>query len=158
MLGTERTAMAATPTAMQMKRRAGAASRSHLARRHAKTNVIRRLSRSTSCASAIAELGIVRHEHERGVPRPMHFAQEIHDVASVCRVEVARWLVGQHDWRIVGERPASATRRCPPPESCDAVMGAAGETHFEQPARALRGSATPAISSARPRSVQSATG
>ena len=50
------------------------------------------------------ELGIVRHQHQRGAAGAPDVEQQVHDVAAGRRVEVAGRLVGQHDRRIVGER------------------------------------------------------
>ena len=119
--------MAATPTAMQMKKNS---SRRHEARvsRTAirRTNLIR-VHLDVLDDTAVAQdqprvghrrqLGVVRHQDERRAARTVDLPQQLHDVAAVGAVEVAGWLVGQHDRRVVGQ---GAGER-------DALLLAAGE-------------------------------
>ena len=140
---TERMAtMAATPTAMQMKKNSSRLQEARVSR-----TAIRRMNirppcrRAAKCAvsasrrrvpaSCVTRISVVLRVC---VDRPQHF----HDVTPVGRVEIPGWLVGQHDRRIVGQRArqrdalllaAGQLRRI--------VMRAVGQAHlFEQRPRA----------------------
>src|SRR5688500_3800567 len=79
------------------------------------------------------ELRIVRHDDEGGLARFVDVEQQFDDLVSGSAVEISRRLVGEQDWRIVGERarnrhallfPAGQLRRI--------VMAPFRETDFAQ--------------------------
>ena len=48
---------------------------------------------------------VVCREHERGPSRPPDVEQQFHHVLPVGEIEIAGWLIGQEDRRIVRQRP-----------------------------------------------------
>ena len=50
------------------------------------------------------EVRIVGDEHDRRAPPAVDIDQEIDDVAAVLTIEIAGWLVGEDNRRVVGER------------------------------------------------------
>src|SRR5919202_1382714 len=114
---TDRSAtMAATPTAMQMKknsRRRHDARVSRTAMRRTKNMILcshalpfddAAVSHDEACVGHCRKLRIVCDEHDRRTARGMDVAQQLHDVTSVRAVEISGRLVGEDDRRIVGER------------------------------------------------------
>jgi len=110
--------MAATPTAMQTKKKSSRRHDERVSRtairstkHHRETTSTpecstTRPSRSTSRASGHRrQLGVVGDEDQRRPPHRVDVAHQIHDVPAVGAVEIAGRLVGQQDRRIVGQRP-----------------------------------------------------
>ena len=48
---------------------------------------------------------VVAHDDDRRSLTLSQFCQKFHNLVPRCRVEAARWLVGQDEPRIVGQRP-----------------------------------------------------